>query len=1037
MRFYLFVLLCFLFAGWKNVGLVYGQTIQGQVSINDGASFTNEAQGRVLLKLYATGAAEMRVSNDPSFVGARWTSYSPRREHRLDAREDGIKTVYVQFRDASASVYSEVAVAQIELDRVPPENPTIMVNYGNKRTNLPENKVPIAVSATDAREMRISTRSDFYQGRWYPYRENIPEYPISTSDGAKIIYAQFRDAAGNISETVADTIYVDRSAPTDNSIKINDGQRYTNNRQVTLNLRSKGADKVYIRGLPEPVPYAPEITYTLPDSQGLQVIMAVFIDEVGNKSRPVYSEIILDMTPPLSPKMVIDGNNRYTRNPRTRIRFSAIGAKEMKVGNESDLSDAKWEKYQYVILWKIKEGDGPKTVYAQFRDAAGNETEIVSDDIILDQTPPKNPKITLIAKEGEGLQYTGNRDALVDIELDVEGDARYMMLARTNSFYDGRWEYYQDQVKNFDLGKDSEDGVRTVYVRFRDKAGNLSETASASIYLDREPPVGQKVMINKDDEYTNDPDGNVTLYLDAKGASEVLVGNDTLFRDSEWYSMRPMVKWQLPGEDGLKRVAVKYRDKAGNVSDVVFDEIILDRKPPYDCYIAINHGDSITNNPDRVVVINVKAKDAYQMQIDNTPQFKHAPWQNYDEKNINYRLPDPDGYKTVYARFRDKAGNISETISATIKLDRTPPIIGKVLLNDGDNGTRFQKVKLELEARGAVKMMIANSHLFRDAQWEPYKTTRDWTLVDEDGIKIVFVKFKDEAGNESEVAYAQIGLFRQPPENGKIIVNKGELYVRNINKYVNIYLQSKGATKMRISTDDPEFKNSEWIKYQPYFNNYVIPGEDGEKTIYAQFSDDVGNLSEPISTKVIVDRQPPYNEELYINGGEPFTNKREVELMIIAEEADEMIISPSRSFTNPAKWEPYAESKKWVLIGQDGYKTVYIKFRDKAGNESFVTSAQILLDTQPPAPGRVLVNGGETIINDNKVKLYLSASADAKFMMISNSIKFDDGAYWQEYKDRIDWVLPPGHGYKRIYIKFKDLVGNESQPIFCEVNLEQ
>jgi hypothetical protein len=46
--------------------------------------------------------------------------------------------------------------------------------------------------------------------------------------------------------------------------------------------------------------------------------------------------------------------------------------------------------------------------------------------------------------------------------------------------------------------------------------------------------------------------------------------------------------------------------------------------------------------------------------------------------------------------------------------------------------------------------------------------------------------------------------------------------------------------------------------------------------------------------------------------------------------------------------ESYAVTKSWTLTSGDGVKTVYVKFKDAAGNWSTAYSASIILDTTPP-----------------------------------------------------------------------------------------
>ena len=43
----------------------------------------------------------------------------------------------------------------------------------------------------------------------------------------------------------------------------------------------------------------------------------------------------------------------------------------------------------------------------------------------------------------------------------------------------------------------------------------------------------------------------------------------------------------------------------------------------------------------------------------------------------------------------------------------------------------------------AKEMMLDNSADFLSGNWEPYSISKDWILSDGEGLKTVFIKFKD------------------------------------------------------------------------------------------------------------------------------------------------------------------------------------------------------------------------------------------------------------------------------------------------------
>ena len=61
----------------------------------------------------------------------------------------------------------------------------------------------------------------------------------------------------------------------------------------------------------------------------------------------------------------------------------------MIISEYPDFSDAQWQDFATSLSFALTSDDGPKSVYVKYRDQVGNQTEAVSDSIILDATPPE------------------------------------------------------------------------------------------------------------------------------------------------------------------------------------------------------------------------------------------------------------------------------------------------------------------------------------------------------------------------------------------------------------------------------------------------------------------------------------------------------------------------------------------------------------------------------------------------------------------------------------------------------------------------
>jgi Mg-chelatase subunit ChlD len=57
---------------------------------------------------------------------------------------------------------------------------------------------------------------------------------------------------------------------------------------------------------------------------------------------------------------------------------------------------------------------------------------------------------------------------------------------------------------------------------------------------------------------------------------------------------------------------------------------------------------------------------------------------------------------------------------------------------------------------GVTDMRVSNSSTMQDVAWEPYTTTKAWTLEPQDGLATVFAQFRDAAGNVSEIVHTTV-----------------------------------------------------------------------------------------------------------------------------------------------------------------------------------------------------------------------------------------------------------------------------------------
>lgn len=807
---------------------------------------------------------------------------------------------------------------------------------------------------------------------------------------------------------------------------INNSVMYTKDKNVTLSFTVPRAKEMLISNTDDFKqakwePYNTKKTgWVLEEEDGEKVVYAKFKDAAGNESSPISTKIILDRTKPSITSITVNENRSVVNFKTVLLKVSAEGSSYISISNKATFQGAGWYKYTDTLRWVLDEPDGEKTIYVKCKDDAGNSSDIASTKIILDRIAPTPVGI----KINNGSKYTTTKS--VELALSAPG-ATEIMIKQKKSI----WEPYTAK-KEFTL--EGEDGIKTIYLRFKDAAGNASETVSASIVLDQQAPQNTSVVINKGNEWTANKERKVALILNAEGASEMMLSNDVDFKNATWEKYTKDKIWVLSSEEGKKIVYAKFKDAAGNVSETIHDDIQLDLTAPKEGKLHINNDASITNV--RHVVLKIEVQDASDMIISNSASFTGAKWESYTTQKSDWLLTPGNGMRTVYARFKDLAGNISDLSYATIALDTIPPSETSIKIDGGKEWTTSadRKVNLTLNAKDAIEMTVSDHPEFSKAKWEPYASTKTFTLTSGDGVKTIGVKFKDPAGNISLPVIAKIKLKQKGPSSYRLSINQDSVYTKTTS--VNLYLTVDYASEMLISST-ADFINAKW---EPYVSKkpWKLDGADGLKTVYVKWRDPAGNTTDAITDDIQLDRIAPKNCKLLIDKDSAATNnpKKKVQLTIVAEEADQMVISNTEKFSD-AKWEPFKTTKDWTLDGNDGVKTVYAQFKDKAGNLSPIVKDQILLDFQPPADITIKINNGASVTSRREVTLLINAP-DAKYISVSNSSKFSSKSLWEKFtiKQFKKWILDGNDGEKTVYVQVKDAAGNTSGVVNAKITLD-
>lgn len=751
----------------------------GFIEINNGDRFaTNHAD--INLKILALGAHEMIVGEKPDFSESSWENFTNVKSSFPVSPQDGLKIIYIKFRDRAGNE-SEVYADSIQLDQTPPQDGELLIfsdsividNDNIKILKSKRQVVNLKISAKQAEYMMLANVSSFYGAKWEKYKEEYLNWELSNElEGKKSVFVRFRDEAGNISEPVMDFVVLDNKGPLNCSIDIDFKKEYTidPDGKVRLQLSAVDADSMMISNDPtfssaRWEPFKEDRPWMLSDGDGLKTVYAKFKDiannvtETNNRGVPLSDNINLDRKPPFNCSVLINKGQKETNNidKVVQVKVNADEAEFMQISNIENFSSIRWARYSEKNIYHQLTGeDGNKVVYVRFRDEAGNISDVFSDSIILDRTPPMKGEVKIVTDGNQ--EFTSKTDVKLQLKAD---EAVEMLISNNFSMADAKWQPFQPTL---DWNLASSNGLKTVYVKFRDKIGNESSVTYDRIGVDTEAPEnGQITIVGLDkngnygiktdvntEKYCTNIDKKVILRLRTRNASQMMISNNPNFSGAKWQPYQSIIyDYVLEGEDGVKTIYAKFKDEADNSSEKISDQIVLDRQEPYSENVIINSGAKYTNNIEREVDLALKAEGANEMIISNSPNFlPPAKWEAY-QPSAKHRLLNGDGVKEIFVKFRDSAYNESSIVRAEIILDTEPPVSKSVTINGGKASTENNQVTINLLSYGADKMMVANDPTFTGGFWDDYKSSFRWTLSPDEGLKTVYIKLKDMAGNEA------------------------------------------------------------------------------------------------------------------------------------------------------------------------------------------------------------------------------------------------------------------------------------------------
>lgn len=846
----------------------------------------------------------------------------------------------------------------------------------------------------------------------------------------------------------------DSAAPT-GSIMINGGAGFTNTRNVTLNLWAQdNSGQVPLMAISfdgqywNPwQAYKTALAVTLPEGDGLKTVYVTFRDGSGNVS-PVYSaSITLDTLAPqiYDVNMNLIGPNQVKITWRTSEPAFCItqyqGDSTPIILNQQQQQIQTAQSVYYtleheVVLDQLWAGY-TYTIQITARDMAGNQSQPVQQMITVpggtarDTVPP-----TGSLNINSGARITNNYQVTLFLSATDNSSGAISVQFSNDGWSWSPWEVLTpSKLWYLSAG----DGVKTVYVRFQDRAGNISPAYSATIVLDTKAPTIYDVKVE-------------TL-----GINTIRVSwrtDQVTYGYFEYYWMSPSmtrrIEQKVPSDTHAVEISailsntnyyyvIQAVDEAGNVTryDNVFAWQERDTTPPQG-QLIINEGRDYVNN--RQIKVQVKASDDQSRTADIDFQLSNNgySWSTWYSatSTINWNLDYGDGQKTIYYRFRDDAGNVSKTERYVVTLDTKAPQISNVSVDLVTGNTIRVRWRTDEPTVGLVEVGSYR------AQSSYYNTDHSVNISGLSGSSYRYtINAEDRAGNKRVYQ----GQFNMPskdttPPSGSISLNNGAQYTNRTQVSVKIDVRDNQSGRLEYQLSNDGRAWSSWAQVATSVT-WTLTGGDGTKTVYARFRDAAGNVSTAVTAQIILDTKAPRISSVAVAA----VSSREVRISWRTDEPTSGTVlygSGSRGSldkrSDSGRSSSYTTEHTVTLSGlSEGTSYRFqIQSTDQAGNRAthdgnFATSSAA--DTTPPR-GSIRINGGAASTNSSQVRIDIEASDDRGGRIeyqLSNDARV--WSAWNNVVKSVNWTLAPGTGTRTVYARFRDAAGNISATVSDDI----
>ena len=291
-----------------------------------------------------------------------------------------------------------------------------------------------------------------------------------------------------------------------------------------------------------------------------------------------------------------------------------------------------------------------------------------------------------------------------------------------------------------------------------------------------------------------------------------------------------------------------------------------------------------------------------------------------------------------------------------VYFDTSPPFDLSITINDGATYTNSREVTLTLSASDTgygVKDMCFSNDGSSWSAWEPYSTTKTWTLPSGDGTKYVYLRVRDYAGNIAGPVYDTIILDTTPPSTSHTVsgTEQSGWYKDSVTVSISASDSTSGVYRIYYRYYKKGTSPPSWSYISGSSGSFTVNPTGGTGTYIVEYYavDNAGNSESIHSFEVNIDNSPPSSEHS-ISGtmGDNGWYVSGVSMTISASDSG-IGVYYIKYRIDGGEWQICYDTSVTFTLTNDGEHIVEYYAVDKLGHQENYHTVTIKIDKTPPS----------------------------------------------------------------------------------------